>query len=74
MFLEEYILPFIQDVYPDGHKFMQDNDPKHTFHHAQAFFAEYRINWWKTAPESPDPNRHRQPHRKFVAWTEGKFL
>jgi transposase len=54
--LEEYLLPFIQDVYPDGHKFMQDNDPKHTSRHLQAFFAENRINWWKTAPESPDAN------------------
>ena len=54
--LEEYLLPFIQDVYPDGHKFMQDNDPKHTSRHLQAFFAENRINWWKTPPESPDAN------------------
>ena len=26
----EETLPFIQNVYPDGHQFMQDNDPKHT--------------------------------------------
>ena len=54
--LEEYLVPFIKDVYPDGHKFMQDNDPKHTSRHAQAFFAENSINWWKTPPESPDAN------------------
>lgn len=28
--LEKSLLPFIQSTYPDAHKFMQDNDPKHT--------------------------------------------
>ena len=28
--LEGTLLLFINNVYPDGHKFMQDNDPKHT--------------------------------------------
>ena len=23
-------MPFIHNVYPDGHRFMQDNDPKYT--------------------------------------------
>ena len=23
------LLPFLRRVYPDGHSFMQDNDPKH---------------------------------------------
>jgi hypothetical protein len=50
------ISSFIQDVYPDGNEFMQYNDPKHTSRHAQAFFAENGINWWKTPPESPDAN------------------
>jgi len=26
--LERMLLPFIHDVSPDGHRFMQDNDPK----------------------------------------------
>ena len=54
--LETYLLPFIRDVYPSGHRFMQDNDPKHTSRHAQQFFSDNSINWWKTPPESPDAN------------------
>ena len=26
--LGDGLLPFIRDTYPDGHRFMQDNDPK----------------------------------------------
>ena len=44
------LLPFIQQVYPDHHRFMQDNDPKHTSRRAQEFFEEKGINWWQTPP------------------------
>ena len=54
--LETYLIPFIRDVYPTGHRFMQDNDPKHTSRRAQQFFEEHSVNWWKTPPESPDAN------------------
>ena len=27
--LRSSLLPFINDIYPDGHRFVQDNDPKH---------------------------------------------
>ena len=54
--LEECLVPFLNQVYPNGHRFMQNNDPKHTSRRAQAFFSEQNINWWRTPPESPDAN------------------
>ena len=52
--LEECLLPFLQQTYPDGHRFMQDYDPKHTSLRARQFFNN--VNWWKSPPESPDAN------------------
>ena len=49
-------MPFIQNVYPDGHKLMQDNDPKHVSVYAREWMEENQVNWWKTPPESPDLN------------------
>ena len=54
--LEGTLLPFIKDVYPDGHKFMQDNDPKHTSLYAKEWIDDNEVNWWKTPAESPDLN------------------
>lgn len=51
MILERTLLPLLHEVYPDGHRFMQDNDPKHTSRRAQQFFTSNNINWWKTLPD-----------------------
>ena len=50
------LLPFIHDVFPNGARFMQDNDPKHTSKRAAKFIEDNHINWWRTPPESPDCN------------------
>ena len=54
--LETHLLPFISQKFPNGHRFMQDNDPKHTSNHVQQFFQDNGVNWWKTIAESPDCN------------------
>ena len=54
--LEGILLPFIDIVYPEGHKFMMDNDPKHTSGYAADWMRENSENWWKTPAESPDLN------------------
>jgi len=54
--LEKTLLPFVEAVYPDSFRFMQDNDPKHTSKLGQQFLRDNKITWWKTPPESPDLN------------------
>lgn len=54
--LDKTLLPFIKEKFPAPaiHRFMQDNDPKHTSHTAQDYFTRSGIDWWKTPAESPD--------------------
>lgn len=54
--LKETLIPFVNEHFPDGHRFMQDNDPKHTSNYARDFLTEKEINWWKTPAKSPDMN------------------
>ena len=56
--LEKTLLPFIHEKFPppNSHRFMQDNDPKHTSRFAQNFYTTSGINWWRTPAESPDMN------------------
>ena len=32
--IKNTLVPFVNEVYPDGHRLMADNDPKHTSIHA----------------------------------------
>ncbi|KAH3889386.1 hypothetical protein DPMN_013440 [Dreissena polymorpha] len=34
--LEKTLLPFVRTTYPDGHRFQQDNDPKHRSNNFQS--------------------------------------
>ena len=54
--LETALLPFVAKNFPGGHRFQQDNDPKHTSNYTKTFLLEKSINWWKTPAESPDLN------------------
>ena len=54
--LKAVLLPFLSECFPDGHRFQQDNDPKHCSNHIDKFFTEQGIIWWRTPPKSLDLN------------------
>lgn len=43
-------------MFPDGHRFQQDNDPKHVSKSTIAWLRENNVAYWPTPPESPDCN------------------
>jgi len=54
--LQQTLIPFLDEVYPNSHRFMADNDPKHTSRAAHQFLQENGVGWWRTPAESPDLN------------------
>ena len=48
------LFSFIENVYPEGHKFMMDNDLKHTSGYAADWMRENGVNWCKIPAKSPD--------------------
>lgn len=52
--LRDNLLTYIQVKFPDGHRFQQDNDPKHRSKMAKDFMRDNNINWWDVwLSESP---------------------
>ena len=54
--LKDFLVPFLKETFPDGHRFMQDNDPKHTSRLAKAYLEDQEVNWWCTPAGSADIN------------------
>ena len=50
------LVPFIAERFPPTHRLYQDNDLKHTSRYIQRFFADNRMNWWKSPAVNPDLN------------------
>ena len=53
-FLTKTIIPHIRAKYPHRHRFLMDNDPKHTSESAVHFMQINDINHFPTPPESLD--------------------
>ena len=69
--LKQTLIPFIKTTYPTAHRFMQDNNPKHTSIYASDFMEEKGVNWWKTPAESPDLNPIEylwHELKEFIRW------
>jgi len=69
--LETTLVPFIRNKLLD-HRFMRDNDPKHTSRRTQAFFEGENINWWRTPPESTNLNPFENLWHELKFYLESK--
>ena len=54
--LEDLLVPYIERVFPNGHHFQQDNDPKHTSNYTKNYIADRNIHWWMMSTESQNLN------------------
>ena len=52
--LQSSLKPFLDEVYPDSHRLMQDTDLKHNSRWVGQYLQD--INGWKTPSELPDVN------------------
>jgi len=43
--LRKGLIPFVRSKFPEGHKFQQDNDPKHCSNYSKEFLDEQKIVW-----------------------------
>jgi transposase len=50
------LIPFIDQKYPENHRLMMDQDPKHCSKSTKKFLIRNDINYFNTSPESPDLN------------------
>ena len=59
--LKHSLLPFIKDVYPDGHRFIQDNDPKHCSLLARKVYEEEGNYVVAHSSRTPRSESNRKP-------------
>ncbi|CAF0820676.1 unnamed protein product [Brachionus calyciflorus] len=53
--LDRNLVPFIHNVFPDGHRLIMDNDRKHVSKETQKWLGENRINHWPTPAQRLKP-------------------
>ena len=52
--LENGLVPFLKEIFPDGHRFQQDNDPKHCSNFTKEFLEKEDVNRGRVSHE-PTP-------------------
>jgi len=56
LLFDEFLLPFINLVFPDLYQVHMDNAPTHTGHKTAQYMILNNINHFQTPPQSPDLN------------------
>lgn len=54
--LQRNMVQWIHETFPDGHRLIMDNDPKHRSATSHDFYAQHGICHWETPEQSPDLN------------------
>ena len=54
--LDDFLIPFIQNIYPDYHALNMDNARYHTADLTRQYLLNHNINHFKTPAQSPDLN------------------